>query len=127
MTATGITDHGDVSGFVSNGNGTIGFVREDNGSSDWLTGPQGAFNVQALGLNNEHQVVGSFVGSDGNTHGFLYSLQGHNYVTIDDPNANGSTVANGINDKGQVVGFYLDHAGNTDGMLVQFTGDHKVS
>jgi hypothetical protein len=127
VTATGINNAGDVSGFVSNGGGSIGFVREDSGRFDWLTGPQGASNIQALGLNNEHQVVGSFVGSDGNTHGFLYSLQGHNYVTIDDPNAAGSTVANGLNDKGQVVGFYLDHAGNTDGMLVQFTGDHKSS
>ncbi len=67
------------------------------------------------------------MGSDGKTRGFLYNMDNHRYTTIDDPNANGSTVMNGINDKGQLVGFYLDAAGNTDGMLVNVTSHHHSS
>jgi probable HAF family extracellular repeat protein len=85
----------------------------------WLNGPSNATSVQALGINNERHVVGSYTDSVGNTHGFLYDQSKNTYTTIDDRNAAGMTVANGINDKGQVVGFYLDKAGNTDGMLVQ--------
>src|SRR5208283_1902249 len=98
-----------------------GFLVE-NGKVDLLKGPKGAVSVQALGVNNEDQVVGSFTDAKGNTHGFLYNEESKNYTTIDDPNANGMTVVNGLNDKGQLVGFYLDHAGNTDGMLVHVSG-----
>ncbi|MBV9250382.1 MAG: hypothetical protein JO227_14200 [Acetobacteraceae bacterium] len=123
VTATAINNEGDVAGFVQNGATTEGFVL-DKGHVTLLMGPQGASNVQALGINNEHEVVGSFVGADGNTHGFLYDMEKHQYTTVDDPNAHGQTVVNGLNDKGQLTGFYMDAAGNTDGMLVQVVNQH---
>jgi hypothetical protein len=76
-------------------------------------------NTMAFGLNNENQVVGSFVDASGNTHGFVYNWITQKMTQIDDPNADGTTafpdttptegtVVNGINDKGQLVGFYAE-------------------
>ena len=123
VTATDVNDLGQISGFVSNGASTEGFFT-DHSHVTLLAGPKGASNVQALGLNNEGQVVGSFQDGAGNTHGFLYDERTKAYQTIDDPNAHGLTVVNGINDRGQLVGFYQDAAGNTDGMLVQGVSHH---
>lgn len=123
-TTTAINNKGDIAGFVVGANGNdVSFIQEGK-QLVWLSGPQGAMSVQALGINNEDQVVGSYTDSSGATHGFLYTQSNNSYTTINDPNApqnagmNTMTVANGINDKGQIVGFYLDAAGNTDGMLV---------
>ncbi len=91
-----------------------------------MKGPSGATSVQALGLNNSGQVVGSFTDAAGNTHGFVFDVATSTYFTVDDPHANGMTVVNGINDQGQLVGFYLDHNGNTDGMLVN-GGDFQTT
>jgi hypothetical protein len=121
VTATDINDQGDISGFFQKGGATEGFL-EVSGHVYTLSGPAGATDVQALGLNNKDQVVGSYVGAHGNTHGFLYSNTTNHYTTINDPNAAGSTVVNGINNKGDMVGFYTDAAGNTDGMAVGTTG-----
>jgi probable HAF family extracellular repeat protein len=128
-TTTAINNQGDLAGFVVGANGSdVSFIKEGN-KLEWLTGPKGAVSVQALGINNEDQVVGSFTDGTGQTHGFLFDDKSHTYATIDDPNGvkgpTGMTVANGINDKGQVVGFYLDANGNTDGMLVQVSVHHS--
>jgi probable HAF family extracellular repeat protein len=122
-TTTAINNKGDIAGFVVGAGGNdVGFVKEGN-QIVWLNGPSGAVSVQALGINNERDVVGSYTDTAGATHGFLYDQGKNTYTTIDDPNGikgpTAMTVANGINDKGQVVGFYLDPNGNTDGMLVQ--------
>jgi probable HAF family extracellular repeat protein len=121
-TTTAINNNGDIAGFVASGANDVSFVLEGK-QIVWLNGPSGAVSVQALGINNEREVVGSYTDASGATHGFLYDQSKNTYTTIDDPNgvkgSTAMTVANGINDKSQVVGFYLDSAGNTDGMLVQ--------
>lgn len=126
-TATAINNEGHIAGFVSNGGADTSFIKEGN-KFEWLTGPKGAVSVQALGINNKDQVVGSFTDGTGATHGFLFDDKSHSYTTIDDPNGvkgpTAMTVVNGLNDKGQLVGFYLDAAGNTDGMLVQLSSHH---
>jgi probable HAF family extracellular repeat protein len=126
-TTTAINNSGDIAGFSSNGGADTSFIKEGN-KFEWLTGPKGAVSVQALGINNEDQVVGSFTDATGAMHGFLFDDKSQSYTTIDDPNAakgpTAMTVVNGLNDKGQLVGFYMDNAGNTDGMLVQVTPPH---
>jgi probable HAF family extracellular repeat protein len=126
-TTTAINNKGDLAGFVTVNGNDVAFL-QDGKTLDWLSGPKGAVSVQALGVNNEDQVVGSFTDGNGATHGFLWDKGSNSYTTIDDPNGvkgkTAMTVVNGINDKGQLVGFYLDTHGNTDGMLVQI-GDHK--
>jgi hypothetical protein len=108
-TTTAIDNKGDIAGSVVGAGGNdVGFVKEGS-KIVWLNGPSNAVSVQALGINNEREVVGSYVDTTGATHGFLYDQAKNTYTTIDDPNGitgpTGMTVANGINDKGQVVGF----------------------
>ncbi len=127
-TTTAINNAGHIAGFVVGAQGNdVSFIKEGN-AIDWLTGPKGSVSVQALGINNEDQVVGSYTDAAGATHGFLFDEQSKTYATIDDPNGvkgpTAMTVLNGINDKGQVVGFYLDKAGNTDGIVVNVSVHH---
>jgi uncharacterized membrane protein len=127
VTATGINNHGEISGFVVNADTDEGFVRDASGKVTLLTGPQGATSSEALGLNDKGEVVGEYTNSSG-VHGFVYNERDHTYLTVDDPDGVGTTTVNGINDKGQLVGFYVDSAGNTDGMLVNVnvTGQHHA-
>jgi len=113
VTATGIADDGDVSGFYTVGKVTIGFALV---RGEFQTLSFGAnTNTQALGINNHDRVVGSYVDAAGTTHGFVWSKG--SLVTVDDPNAADATVVNGLNNRGQLVGFYTDGAGNTHGFL----------
>lgn len=128
-TTTAINNEGHIAGFVTAANGNdVSFIKEGN-QLEWLSGPKGAVSVQALGINNEDQVVGSYTDATGQMHGFLFDEQSKTYATIDDPNGvkgpTGMTVLNGINDKGQIVGFYLDKAGNTDGIVVNVSVHHS--
>jgi len=49
------------------------------------------------------EIVGSYVGADGNTHGYI---DNNGVFTSFDPPGSASTTINGINDKGDIVGFY---------------------
>jgi len=111
--ATDINNAGWVVGF----SGSEGFL-DIAGVFTFLNFP-GASSTQALGLNNNGQIVGSYVDAMGNTHGFIYNVSTGIYQEIDDPNAVGpmGTIINGINDLGQIVGFYVDANGNTDGLV----------
>ncbi|HXJ94151.1 MAG TPA: hypothetical protein VMT20_14980, partial [Terriglobia bacterium] len=75
----------------------------------------GATFTQALGLNNQQQVVGFYMDAAGLTHGFVYN--NGTFQPVDDPSGIGTTTINGTNDLGQIVGFYVDSSGNTDGFL----------
>jgi probable HAF family extracellular repeat protein len=128
-TTTAINNAGHIAGFVVGAGGNdVSFIKEGN-AIDWLSGPKGSVSVQALGINNEDQVVGSYTDAAGATHGFLFDEQSKTYATIDAKNGvkgpTAQTVLNGINDKGQVVGFFLDNAGNTDGLLVNVSVHHS--
>lgn len=115
VTAAGINDDGDITGFATfHGGTTEAFLIR--GNSTTLTKVRGSANTMALGINNDDDVVGSFVDAAGNTHGFVaHDLM--NATKVDDPHGIGTTVVNGLNNLGQLVGFYVDSAGNTDGFL----------
>jgi len=69
-----------------------------------------------LNINNEGQIVGGYLDTRGNGHGFLLD-EGH-FTTIDFP---GSiyTEALGINPQGRIVGEYLDAANVSHGFLLK--------
>jgi hypothetical protein len=126
---TAINNAGHIAGFVTANGNDVSFIKEGN-TIDWLSGPKGAVSVQALGINNEDQVVGSYTDGSGAMHGFLFDEQSKTYATIDATNnavkgPTAMTVLNGLNDKGQIVGFYLDNNGNTDGLAVTFDVKHS--
>jgi hypothetical protein len=93
-----------------------GFL-DKSGMFTFLQFPGSTF-TQALGLNNDAEVVGSFIDAAGNTHGFIYNIASGTYQEIDDPNAvaPSGTVINGINDNGMIVDFYTDANNDVDGL-----------
>lgn len=117
-TATGINDNGDVVGFLTASNGSIvGFLKK--GSSYTEFDFPNSTVTNPFGVNQTDQIVGSYVDSANQMHGFILSnplTQAH-WRSLDDPNGVGTTTINGINDDSDVVGFYVDQAGNTDGFI----------
>jgi hypothetical protein len=119
LTAAGINNHGDVTGFYAKSSSqTDAFLRLSWGKFITLAVP-GASMTQAFGVNDYDEVVGAYTTGSGNnaqTHGFTWR-PGHGFRTVDDPHGIGATTVNGVNDAGVLVGFYTDGAGNTDGMI----------
>ncbi|MBV8511219.1 MAG: hypothetical protein JO289_13765 [Xanthobacteraceae bacterium] len=68
----------------------------------------GANLTTSAGINDRGQIVGTYVDSTGESHGYL-DTNGR-FTTIDPPGAT-SAEASGINDRGQIVGFYSDSTG----------------
>jgi hypothetical protein len=124
-TATGVDNAGDIVGFYVNGTGQHGFL-DVAGNIKSLDDPNGT-NTMILGVNNNNQLVGSFVDGNGITNGFVYNWATSTWQTVDDPyqsstaafNVTGTTI-NGINDRGQIVGFFSDGT-NVNGFLATAT------
>ncbi|MEO6990932.1 MAG: hypothetical protein ABI346_07550, partial [Candidatus Baltobacteraceae bacterium] len=104
--ATGINDNNDVTGIVTSGSTTAGFLMK-NGAFSEFDFPAST-NTTPFGINKSDQIVGAYVDGTGNTHGFLLSnpLRHARWQSIDDPNGVGTTLINGINDNDDLVGFY---------------------
>lgn len=116
--ATGINGKGDVCGYATVASGaTVSWLLK--GGSFTLFGFPGSTDTEALGLNWQDQIVGSYVDLSGVTHGFILSnpLNSQNWLTVDQPKASGVTVVTGIEDHRNVVGYYVDHSGNTNGFI----------
>ena len=64
----------------------------------------GALATEAFGINNHNVVVGSYVDSSNQTHGF--KLNSGSFSPINFPGAI-ETQALGVNDNGDIVGWYL--------------------
>jgi hypothetical protein len=118
VTATGINNNGDVSGFYSTASGrTVSFLKRGRKFTTFSF-PRST-NTMALGVNSAEEVAGVYADSAGKMHGFLAKNVGRDarFQSIDDPNGVGTSTVNGLNDRGDLVGFYVDGAGNTNGML----------
>jgi uncharacterized membrane protein len=79
----------------------------------------GASMTEAFGVNDGGEVVGAYAtgtGAMARMHGFTWRA-GHGFITVDNPDGEGTTTVNGVNDAGDLVGFYTDAKGNVDGML----------
>jgi len=77
-----------------------------------ITSPKGA---QPAGINRYDTVVGSYLDSNGNTHGFK-RYKDASFIHLDYPGAKG-TLPIGTNDYGAVVGFYDDNANAEHGFI----------
>jgi hypothetical protein len=127
--AFGINDHGAIAGqYTSNGT-TPGFVLSGQ-TLTTINSPVGPNAVNAQGINNNGLVVGFYVGTDGNDHGFKFNLASavNNTGTgtmIADPTIvpveQGATFMFsqilGVNDKGIAVGYYGDSTLSQHGFL----------
>ena len=113
VTATGINDKGEVSGFLTEANGNVAAFLQHDGPHYAIVEYPGSTNTMAFGVNNSGQMVGTYTDAQGKMHGFIYT--DGTFQSLDAPNGIGSTVINGLNNNGNIVGFYTDAAGNTDG------------
>jgi hypothetical protein len=119
VTATGISDDGAVVGFFTTAKGAVTESFElYKGQLSEFSFP-GSTNTQALGVNVNHEVVGSYVDDADNTHGFTVTdVGGHpHFAVVSAPAATTTMVVNGLNDQGRIVGFFQDAAGNFDGFI----------
>ena len=71
--------------------------------------------ADGIGVNPRGDIVGDYVDSSGNGHGFVLSKG--KFTSIDFPGALG-TAAFGINPQGEIVGPYFDNSGNGHGFLL---------
>jgi probable HAF family extracellular repeat protein len=108
----GINGAGQVVGYYSTANGNLGFLYNPTTQTyTTLTGPAGASDIRAFGINDNGAIVGDYRDSSNNTHGFLYA--NGTYQTIDGPGAQFGTTVTGINDSGQLSLTYFTSSANS--------------
>jgi uncharacterized membrane protein len=131
-TAFGINDLNEIVGQYVTANATPGFIRVNAKSTITINAPSGPNVVNAQSINNKGTVVGFYVGTDTQVHGFIAN-QGsarHGTITgtaIPDPvippvaGEPGATFVFsqvlGINDKGIAVGYYGDSTTSQHGFI----------
>jgi probable HAF family extracellular repeat protein len=102
-----INKHGEIAGFCGVGGRLHGFFRSKKGKYTLLDFPR-ANLTEAVGINDDGQVVGDYRDSSGRFHGFFWDAG--LFLTIDVPFPEATlTGPNGINNVGQIVGFYFDN------------------
>jgi len=74
----------------------------------------GAFNTGVFGINRTGELSGTFFGSDGVAHAFIYKER--KFSAISFPKAD-RTFGFGINNTGSIVGYYIDSDNVTHGFL----------
>ncbi len=71
--ALGINDHGTVVGQFTNATATPGFIRLNGNKFVTVNAPSGPNVVNVQGINNKGLLVGFYVGTDSQDHGFVAS------------------------------------------------------
>jgi hypothetical protein len=130
--AFGINDFNTIVGQYTVGNATPGFVRLGANKYITINAPSGPNIVNAQSINDFGQIVGFYVGTDGQDHGFTASIRdAKNGVITAKPIADPTipTVAGepgatfvfsqvlGINVEGIAVGYYGDSTTSQHGFL----------
>ena len=98
---TGMNDAGTIAGSFDDGH-PVAFVRTSDGTLTTFTGPNGATDTNAYAINNAGTVVGTYVDSSRNVHGFFRTADGT--VTPFDLKGSDGTDIRAINDKGAIAG-----------------------
>jgi probable HAF family extracellular repeat protein len=110
----GVNDTGQI---VGQAQGTSGSFVLNGSTVDFLSAPPGAGDLSAEGINNQRQIVGTYLLGAG-VHGFFRNSDGL-YGQLDVPSAFNSafTLAYGINDAGHVVGWFADSSLREHGFI----------
>jgi hypothetical protein len=118
--ATGINSKGNVTGVETVNSRVIGFYMH-GGTYYQIIHPRSR-KTEAHGLNLQDQVVGSYIGLHGRTHGFILTnptkpAEEQVWQKVDEPNADGVTVITGINNHDAICGWYKDSSGKVHGFV----------
>jgi hypothetical protein len=95
---------------VDSNNNVSSYLRTFYGKVTDVSYP-GATSSTVLGVNIFDDVVGGYLDSSGNEHGYLWTAHNDKFSSFDIPGAT-QTGAGGLNDRGQIVGHYVDTNGN---------------
>ena len=135
INAFGINDKGNIVGQFTSGANTPGFILNSNASSTFTTinQPTGVTSdvINAQSINNNGQVVGFYLGNDGQVHGFRVNAPSSPGVitatAVTDPvipavaGEPGATFVFsqilGVNDNGLAVGYYGDSTTSQHGYV----------
>src|SRR6266536_4035660 len=106
----GMNGHGELVGTDNTTPGRHAFiVSRDSYASLDSSGTLGTHISFARGINDEGDIVGGYIGDDGNEHGFI--LREGALVTLDVPFIGSvGTQLNGINNSGIITGVWVDEA-----------------
>jgi hypothetical protein len=132
--AFGINDLGNIVGQYTSATTTPGFFMSDSAGANFITinAPSGPDTVNAQGVNDNSLIVGFYVGTDGEDHGFMAKtadasgglLTGTPITDPTIPVVAGEPGATfvfsqvlGINDNGIAVGYYGDSTTSQHGFL----------
>jgi uncharacterized membrane protein len=131
-TAFGINDHGTIVGQYTINGQMPGFIRLNARKAIRLDAPSGPDTVFAQSINNRGLVVGYYIGTDGNDHGFMVrerhartgQLTGTAIADPVIPAVPGEPGATfvfsqvlSVNDKGIAVGYYGDSTTSQHGFI----------
>jgi hypothetical protein len=116
-----INNSGDVTGAYADASGVYHcYLRTPTGHFTYINDPNAGavpnLDEGTIGsdINDNNDVVGTYVDSEGVYHGFLY-YDGR-YTTVDVPGAT-DTIVDGANDLGVMIGNYYDSAGVSHGFI----------
>jgi hypothetical protein len=116
--ATSVSGRGDIAGYLEKHGHFVGFLLRKGAYAEFSY--PGATDTKFLGITVYDQIVGSYTGSAGATHGFLLTdplKSSISWERIDEPSAAGTTVVTGVNQSDDIVGYYVDSAGDTNGFF----------
>ncbi len=131
-TAFGINDNGTIVGQYVTASATPGFIKVNPKTYITINAPSGPNVVNAQSINNKGLVVGFYVGTDGQDHGFMASqgaakkgtLTGTAITDPTIPTVKGEPGATfvfslilGVNDHGIAVGYYGDSTTSQHGFI----------
>ena len=131
-TAFGINDHGTIIGQYATNGEMPGFIRVNGRNFIRIDAPSGPDTVNAQSINNRGLVVGFYVGTDGQDHGFWANeraarngeLTGTAIADPTIPTVPGEPGATfvfsqilAVNDKGIAVGYYGDSTTSQHGFI----------
>jgi hypothetical protein len=123
--ATGINGKGDIVGMMTTTKGSLTCLISScksfllKGGTYTVFSYPNATDTEALAVNWQDQVVGSYLDSAAVTHGFVLTnpLKQPNWQSVDEPKATTITVLTSIEDHDYMVGYYLDSTGKVNGFL----------
>ncbi|MBS0362520.1 MAG: PEP-CTERM sorting domain-containing protein [Proteobacteria bacterium] len=115
--ARGITDSGEVAGWVSNAGGSQGFILL-GGVYSFFSAPGSFQSTFFEDINANGLVAGEYNDAGGVSHGFVFDSNTDTFTDIDVPGAT-NVNAFGINDAGQVV----LNTFNADGVVTNYLYD----
>jgi uncharacterized membrane protein len=125
--AFGINDKGTIVGQDVTANGTPGFIRVNPKSYITINSPSGPNVVNAQSINNKGLVVGFYVGTDGQVHGFMTSEGAAKNATLTGTAIADPTIPNVVGEPGATFVFSQVLSVNDHGIAVGYYGDSTTS